>query len=149
MAVGQPLLDAAKANDHSSIDMISLFGHSFGSQLGGNPVAGIYIQNLAERLMEQAAEGVMYTDLNACNNYRGGLEAASALSCTVGLILGEDDQMTSPRAAGKFAQAFADAKIIQIKDCGHMMTTEKPELTHQALVEVFALSEQQAIGSRQ
>lgn len=148
MAVGQPLLDAAQANDHSAIDMISLFGHSFGSQIGGNLVAGIYIQNLAERLMEQAGEGVMYTDLNACNNYRGGEEAAASLNCLVGLVLGEDDQMTSPRVAGEFAETFANVKVIKIKDCGHMMTSEKPELTHQALVELFGQSKQQAAGRR-
>jgi len=32
MVVGDPLLDAARANEHAAIDMISLFGHSFGSQ---------------------------------------------------------------------------------------------------------------------
>lgn len=144
MAVGQPLLDAAQANDHSSVDMISLYGHSFGSQLGGNPVAGISMQNLAERLMEQAADGVMYTDLSACHMYQRGDEAAASVECLAGFILGARDQMTSPRAAARFAEKFSNSKVIQIPDCGHMMTTEKPELTHLAIVELFAQCDQSA-----
>ncbi|OED40637.1 hypothetical protein AB833_11235 [Chromatiales bacterium (ex Bugula neritina AB1)] len=137
MAVSQPLLDAAKANDHSSVDMISLFGHSFGSQLGGNPVAGISAQMLAERLMEQAGDGVMYAGLNACNLYQRGEQTAASVKCPVGLILGEHDSMTPPRAAAALYEHFPSASRQIIEDCGHMMMTEKPEATHRALCRVF------------
>jgi pimeloyl-ACP methyl ester carboxylesterase len=133
MAVGSALLDSAKANEHLAIDIVSLFGHSYGSQLGGNPVAGIHAQTLAERLMEQAAEHVMYTDLNACNTYERGLEAAAAVQCPASLILGELDRMTPMRAAEALKNALTDVTVTTLPDCGHMMMTEKPEQTHQAL----------------
>ena len=41
MPVADPLLHAARANDHGAVDMIMLYSHAYASQLGGNPVAGI------------------------------------------------------------------------------------------------------------
>jgi len=137
MVVGEPLLDAARANDQSAVDMISLFGHSFGSQIGSNPVAGISAQLLAERILESSNDGVLYTALNACNEYKAGLETAAKISCPVGLILGELDQMTPRRNTVELLDAFPNAREICLPDCGHMMMSEKPEATHHALREVI------------
>ena len=135
MGVGDALLDAARDNDHSSIDMISLFGHSFGSQLGNNPIAGISAQFTAERLLESAADGVLYTDLKACREYETGLHTAEKIQCPVGLILGELDQMTPNRGVNGLLQSLKTVREIRIPDCGHMMMSEKPEATHKALHE--------------
>lgn len=137
MSVGTPLLDAAQKNDQAAVDMISLFGHSYGSQIGSNPVAGISAQLLAERILESAADGVLYTALNACNEYKNGLQTAETVSCPVGLILGEFDQMTPRKTAGKLLKAFPRAQEICIPDCGHMMMSEKPEATHHALRKII------------
>lgn len=133
MRVGEPLLTAAKNNQHASVDMISLFGHSFSSQLGCNPVAGISVQNMVERLMEHAGDDVMYTDLNACHVYQNGDAAAAAVSCPATLILGERDMMTPPRSAASLLQNFPNGDQILLPDCGHMIMLERPEQTHQAL----------------
>lgn len=138
MGVGDALLDAARANDHAAIDIVSLFGHSYGAQLGNNPIAGISAQILGERILENAADGVMYADLNACKEYQAGFEAAAKVQCPVGLILGELDQMTPTRGAKKILEAFPDAREICIPDCGHMLMSEKPEATHRALVDVIS-----------
>jgi len=137
MAVSKHLLDAAQANDHSAIDMISLYGHSFGGQLGGNPVAGIHAQNFGERVMEQAAPGVMYTDLKACDRYKRGSSTAQQVNCRAGLILGELDAMTPAASVSTLLDALPDGIKIMLPDCGHMMMTEKPEETHRALVELI------------
>jgi len=137
MVVGEALLNAARDNDRSAIDMISLFGHSYGSQLGSNPIAGISAQLSAERLLENAADGVLYTSLNACNEYKAGFDTAAQLSCPVTLILGEFDQMTPRKHIDKLLESFSDADQIVISDCGHMMMSEKPEATHQALYQVI------------
>lgn len=138
MSVGKPLLDAAHANDQSAVSMISMYGHSFGSQLGGNPVAGVFVPNLSERLMEQAGPGVMYSDLKACNTYEAAKVTAASLNCRTGLILGQFDAMTPPRAAASLVELLPDSKVWEIADSGHMMMLEKPELTHRALCDLFA-----------
>lgn len=137
MRVGAPLLDAARNNDRASIDMISLFGHSFGSQIGSNPIAGISAQLLAERILENSADGVLFTALNACNEYKVGLQTAAGLSCSAGLILGEFDQMTPRKSTADLLNAFSNAREICIPDCGHMMMSEKPEATHHALRQII------------
>jgi len=137
MGVGDALLDAAKANDQSAIDMISLFGHCYASQLGGNPIAGVSVQLFAERLLESAAPGVLYNDLRACREYKAGIEAAQKIQSPVGLILGALDQMTHPSGADEVFKTFKKATKIVIPDCGHMMMSEKPELTHKAICELI------------
>ncbi|MEM7259424.1 MAG: alpha/beta hydrolase [Pseudomonadota bacterium] len=134
MAVGSPLLDSARANQHMAIDIVSLFGHSYGSQLGGNPVAGIHAQTLAERLMEQVDDDGMYTDLNACHQYDQGEATAARINCPSYLILAELDRMTPPRAARSLIDNLPAVTVHSLSDCGHMMMTEQPEQTHRALL---------------
>ena len=97
MPVAPPLLDAARAHDHRAVDMIMLYAHAWCSQLGGNPVAGIHIMNSNMRLLERSLENILFTDLNACNEYTNGLTAAGEIAIPVNLVLGQQDRMTPPR----------------------------------------------------
>ena len=137
MPVGDALLNAARDNDHASIDMVSIFGHSLQSRLGGNPVAGINVLGAAIKLMEQAGPGVMFGGLNACNNYTAGLEQASKVKAATTLILGEQDMMTPPSGAKAVAKALK-AETILLPKCGHMMLAERPEATLQAMLKGLA-----------
>jgi pimeloyl-ACP methyl ester carboxylesterase len=137
MVVGEVLLDAARADDERAIDMIMVWGHAFASRLGGNPVAGVHIVNVARSIMGRAKPSVLFTDLNACNSYTDGLAAAARIDCPVTMILGESDRMTPPRGAEELAQALPDRRVEIINDCGHMMMSEQPEATHQSLVRAF------------
>ena len=49
------------------------------------------------------------------------------------LVLGADDKMTPARAGRKLAGSIAGAEVVVIPDCGHMMMTEKPDETLDAL----------------
>jgi len=137
MVVGDALLNAAKDNDQAAVDMVSIFGHSFQSRLGGNPVAGINILGAGMRLLQSAGPGVMYTGLNACNSYQAGLEAAAQVSASSTLILGENDMMTRPAGAKKIADALS-AETILLTGSGHMMLAERPEATLQAMLKALA-----------
>ena len=133
MPVGQALLDAARENRQEAVDMIAVFGHSFSSQLGHNPVAGISVQNVAMAMLERANPGVLFTDLQACNNYQAGESAAqtvAGLPCT--LISGEHDRMTPPRSSRALAELL-NSRFETINNCGHMMMSEQPEVTLQLL----------------
>ena len=133
MAVAGPLLDAARANDHSAVDMIMLYSHAYTSQLGGNPVAGINILNSNMRLLERSLENVLYADLKACNEYDNGIRAAGNISAPVTLVLGEEDRMTPPAQAAGLITALADVQVQTLPDCGHMMLSEQPEAVHNIL----------------
>ncbi len=131
MVVGQALLDAAEANSHEAIDIISIYSHTLASQLGHNKIAGISVLNAGMALLEQAAPGVLFSDLNACNEYKGGERAAqrvqaSGLPATI--IAGDGDRMTPMKATQVIATAL-QIDIDVIADCGHMMMSEQPEST--------------------
>ncbi len=133
MIVGQPLLDAAKANSHDAIDMISIYSHTLASQLGHNKIAGISVMNTGMALLEQAAPDVLFTDLTACNTYQGGESAAKkieAANLSVTIIAGDGDRMTPMKTTVKLA-SILKAKVDTIADSGHMMLSEQPELTLQ------------------
>ena len=133
MPVGEVLLDAARENSPLARNIVASFGHSFASQLGGNPVSGISVMNMALALMEKAADGVMYNDMRACNEYTAGLESAGKVTARTTLIIGSEDRMTSPAAAPDLAAEFGNATIDYLR-CGHMMMAELPEETLQSIL---------------
>jgi len=139
MAVGAPLLDAARANDHAAVDMMTIWGHDAGAQFGGHQVPGLSISTITKRRLEAARPGVLFADLNACHTYAGGADAAAALACPVTLILGDRDRMTPVRGAREFAKTLQKAAIDMIPGCGHGMMEEKPEQTHKALVRALSV----------
>lgn len=137
MAVGPPLLDAARNNDPAAIDMMVIFGHDFRSQLGGNRVSGVHVVNSAKRLLERNRPGVLFNDLSACNAYAND-SAAQTIVCPVVFGSGERDKMTSPRAAAAMAQELAHARFEIVANSGHGVMAEQPELTHRLLVSALA-----------
>ncbi len=141
MVVGDPLLNAARENDHAAIDMINMFGHSYGSRIGNNKISGINVYNTMEVLLERAEPGVLYADLNACNEYKNGELAASALAGKVNatVISGDADRMTPTKLGKKLANTLGGTFSL-LPDCGHMMMSEKPEDTLQAMKRALSVS---------
>lgn len=138
MTVGKPLLEAARANSHDAIDMLMIWGHDGLAQMGGNAVPGMGIITPIQRLVERAAPGVLFNDLNACHVYQQGETLASAIEAPVTLILGDRDRMTPLKSARAFMQHFQRASLVRIQECGHGMMEERPEETWRALTEAFA-----------
>lgn len=137
MVVGKPLLDAARSGDHAAIDMMMIWGHDHLAQIGGNAMPGMGIVTPAQRILERAAPGVLYTDLNACHTYAAGEKSAQALDCPVALILAERDRMTPVRTARAFAKNFRRAALTVLNECGHGMLAERPEETYRALAQAL------------
>lgn len=137
MPVAEPLLNAARDNHHSAVDMIMLYAHAWCSQLGGNPVAGIHIMHSNMRLLERSLDNVLFADLNACNEYTNGIAAAQGISIPADLILGKQDRMTPPAQAAGLIDALAQVQVITLEDCGHMMLSEQPEAVHRALAGII------------
>lgn len=138
MAVGKPLLEAARVNSHDAIDMLMIWGHDGLAQMGGNAVPGMGIITPIQRLVERAAPGVLFNDLHACHVYQQGEAMAPCIEAPLTLILGDRDRMTPLKSARAFMQHFSRAGLILIQDCGHGMMEERPEETWRALSEAFA-----------
>ena len=137
MAVTSALLDAAKAGSHAAFDMITLWGHRMDAQLGGNPAPGMWMTGGAVRLLERSGRGVLHNDLNACNEYRHGLETAAKVACPTHVVLGREDVMAPPRAARNLIAALSVVRVTELADCGHMLMAEQPDAVRDALAAAF------------
>jgi len=135
MPVSGALLKTSAANDHVAYEMINAFAHSARAKLGGNRVPGAWMLGNSIRLMERSADGALHADFTACNEYKGGLEAARKVRCPVLLILGQRDQMTPPRAAKAASESFANARVVTLKGTGHSLMSEQPDAVLDALIE--------------
>ena len=127
MTVGPDLLKAAEANDHSAIDMVSIWGLGFQAELGGSLAPGLWMHSGAQRVLERCKPGVLFNDLNACNAYQNALAAAAQVTVPCTLVLGERDMMTPAKAGKALASAVPNSRTVVIPGAGHMMMVERPD----------------------
>jgi pimeloyl-ACP methyl ester carboxylesterase len=136
MPVSEALLSSARENSPDAIDMLTLWGHSSAAHLGGNATPGMWMLGGGKRLMERAGPGVIYADLNACNEYLTGAEDAASVACHALLILGQSDLMTPPRAARVLSDALADSETVVLEKSGHAMLSERPDEVLDQLIRI-------------
>ena len=60
-----------------------------------------------------------------CDQYAGGLEAAAKVTCPVTMVLGDNDQMTPPRATRALTAALK-ARVVMLHS-GHSQAAEDPD----------------------
>ena len=134
MPVSADLLAAAAANDHVAYELINGWSFAPQSQLsGGNRLPGVWMFGNAMRLMERTRDGVLSTDLAACNAYANGVEAAKRVRCPTLVILGARDVMAPPRNADALVAALPDVRTVMLPDTGHSMMAERPDEVLDAL----------------
>ena len=126
MAVSDDLLAAAAANDHVAYELINGWSFSAAGFLGGNPVPGMWMPGNAMRLMERTRDGVLSTDLLACQRYANGLAAAAAVRCRTLVVIGARDIMAPPRNAQALCAALADVEVVTFPETGHALMAERP-----------------------
>src|SRR4051812_31490981 len=127
MTVGPDLLKAAEANDHSAVDMVSIWGLGFKAELGGSLAPGLWMHSGAQRVLEQGRPGVLFSDLSACNAYQNALAAAAKVSVPATIVLGERDMMTPLKAGKALAAALPNSRTVVLRGAGHMMMAERPD----------------------
>jgi pimeloyl-ACP methyl ester carboxylesterase len=137
IGVHPELLAAAQRNDHLAIDLITNWGFSPQSQVGGNRVPGIWMTGGGTRLLERIPEGVLGNDLAACDAYDDAPSMARKVKCPTLVLLGSRDLMTPQKGGHALAAEIADARTIVLEGCGHMMLVERPNETLDALRDVF------------
>ncbi len=137
MLVADPLLDAARDNSHSAIDMANSWSHSRFAQMGGSEVPGMWMTVGGERLLERAADNVLFTDLNACNSFGNGAELAAKVRCPSLVIIGAQDMMTTPINSQMVADTIPNCTTVKLDRCGHSMLSEKPDAVLNALKSII------------
>ena len=137
MPVSDAILEAAAANQHSAFDMLTQWGYSKRHLYGGNSNPGMWMVGGTLRLFERSRPGVLYVDMNACNQYQAGLERAAMVQCPVLAVLGKGDRLTPVRGSQPLLSALPSPDLRIIEDSGHTLMTEAPNALLDALVEVL------------
>jgi len=133
MPVHPDLLAAAQQNNRAAVDMVNAWAHGGAAHRGGHPLSGTWLIGGGNRLLERARPGVLYADLAVCDAYDQGLADAVKVTCPTLVAMGAEDRMTPAKAGAKLAAAIAGARSLVIPDCGHMLMTERPDATLDAL----------------
>ena len=133
MPVHIDLLTAAEKNPALANKLITLWGISGEAHKGGHIQPGYWLTGANHNLLELSNQGVLFSDLSACNNYTRALEAARNIKVPVKLILGNEDKMT-PKEKGIFlSESIGNSSVDIIPVCGHMIMIEKPEEVYKSL----------------
>ena len=133
MPVHDDLLDAARRNDHKAIDLITYWGLSAASQIGGHRSPGLWMNGGGQRLLESADDGVLAAGLAACAAFADGEARARAVAAETLLILGERDMMTPMKGGLALARDIPAARHVVLAGCGHTMLAERPNETLDAM----------------
>ena len=84
-----------------------------------------------------AGRAFFHNDLNACNEYRHGLDTAAKITCPVHLVTGREDVMAPPRATRALIATLSVVRVVELADCGHMLMAEQPDAVRDALIAAF------------
>ena len=134
MTVSEPFLEAARANDYSSFDMHTIWGHAPQVPLGRNPNPGMWMYGDTLARLERLAPGVLHAGLKACNDYAAGFESAAKVKCPALFILGRRDVMTPLRSAQALRDKFSNGRAVEIPVSGHSLMAEAPDEVLDALI---------------
>jgi pimeloyl-ACP methyl ester carboxylesterase len=141
MKVSPALLENSIKDPMQAIKMINVFSRATLAPppSGLGPGTWVYGTSMALNrrvLASNSKVNVFHRGFKACDQYANGLQAMSAVTCPVLFVLGQQDQMTSPKAA----TALIDQARASGKDCrivmvpmGHHQMYESPDETLQAL----------------
>jgi pimeloyl-ACP methyl ester carboxylesterase len=130
MKVSAALLDMARDDPLKAIDMTNAFSHSGFAAKPSYPGPGSWLQGGNRALMRRVLAGrtdlnLFHHDFGVCDRYAGGMQAAAAVRCPVSFIVGEYDQMTSPKLTREIAAAL-HAQVHHLP-AGHALMQEAPE----------------------
>jgi len=144
MKVSDALLSTAREQPLRAIDLVNNLSHATIATKPSFPGPGMWVHGGARALMRRVLAGgsglegrnLFEHDFRLCDAYANGLQAAAQVRCPVTLILGERDQMTSPKSTRELAAALR-AKIVTLP-AGHSLMTEAPDGVLNAVRQAFA-----------
>jgi len=138
MQVSQALLDASRDTPAKALQMTNVFSRATLAPPSGagSWVFGASLALGRRVLASNTSVNVFFTGFNACNSYDQGLEAMAAVKCPVLMVLGDADQMTTPKGAQpliKHAKESGIALQVVMIPHGHHQMSESPDETLDAL----------------
>ena len=141
MKVSDMLLNAARDEEHTAIDMVNIWSHTSISHKPAFPGPGFSVLGGSKRLMQRLSkinpDQLFYTDFFACNAYANGEVAAQMVQthqCPTLFVIGKKDMMTPPKATTTLTKTISHGTIVHIDNCGHSLMSEQPDAVLDTLI---------------
>jgi pimeloyl-ACP methyl ester carboxylesterase len=136
MKVSEALFAAARETPWKAIDMVNAYSFASTAAKPSFPAPGMWLHGANRVLMRRIqatdpALNLFLHDFGVCDRYANGLQAAARVQCPVDVILGERDQMTSPKATRDIVAALR-ARVTMLPG-GHSLMQEVPDAVLNAL----------------
>ena len=138
MRVSPALLENSLNAPEKAIHMVNVFSHS---TLAPPPSAlgpGTWLLGGSKALMRRVLasnphENIFNIGFKACDQYDQGEAAMAKVTCPTLFLLGQKDQMTSPKAAQSLIRLAQDGQVAQV-NAGHQLMVEAPEEALKAMI---------------
>ncbi len=141
MPVHPELQAAADADDDLADHLIAAWSHSQRQHIGDNPTPGLWMIGETVSLLHQAPDGVLATDLAACNTFDGAVALLPDIRCPITILAGTEDRMTPLRGARALAEAAPHATLKVVEGAGHLSMQGRPAVVRRALIDHLASAE--------
>ena len=131
MKVSPALLEMSLNEPFKAIDLVNQFSHSMLAPPPSAMGPGTWLYGTARALMRRVLASnptvnLFHRGFQACDSYSQGLSAIAQVRCPVLFVLGQDDQMTPPKAAQALVNATAHGRVLVVK-AGHQLMLEAPD----------------------
>lgn len=130
--VNEYLINLAKTNEPKAFSSMMDWGHGAMGHRHDHTLPGTSLMHYGQQLMGSNIPGALLADLEACNAYAGGPEAAAAITCPTLCVLSGQDKMT-PIKTGRALHAALGGDCVELPDAGHMNIAEAPFEVNKAL----------------
>ena len=136
MKVSDAVFKTSEQDPLEAIAMVNAFSHAGHAAKPSYPGPGTWLHGSNRALMRRNQDGqpglnLFNHDFKVCDSYAAGLEAAEKVRCPVSFILGDRDQMTSPKQVDGIAKAL-NARVHRVP-AGHNLMAEAPDAVLAAL----------------
>ena len=131
--VNDALLDMAKNKPQAAYQAMVDWAHASDSHLYDHSWPGFTHIDFGKQVMAANQQNALFADLNACNTYKDGQDAANSVTCPAITILASQDKMTPAKAGKQMADAINDCELHIIEDAGHFLLSERPFETNKII----------------
>jgi len=125
--VNSALLNAAEIDPEAAVDMMLKWGFGPTAHLDHERSPTGSTISMGRAIMLANASCALTADLNACNSYQNGQQAAAAICCPTQVILAENDRMAPHKAGMELVEHLDDPELSIVAESGHMIPLEAPD----------------------
>ena len=127
------LIDLATKSEDKAIKFMVSWSHGREGHRYDHTMPGMSHLLMGKEVMAQNQNGVLLNDLNACNAYVAGGDAAGKVQCPTLMVLAKNDRMVPSKIGAKLADKISDCKLVVVPNAGHFVQSEKSFETNDAL----------------